>query len=121
MEKRHDVEGGSVELATDTLLRSALKVSLKLSERSTLTQLITLDHMSPRLDFHTHVEWNENRRFLKVEFPTTVNSPYHQATFETQFGHLQRPTHRNTSWDVARFEVCAHKWADLSEHGFGGT
>jgi alpha-mannosidase len=53
----------------------------------------------------------------KVEFPTTVWNA--QATFETQFGHLQRPTHRNTSWDWARFEVCAHKWADVSEHGFG--
>ncbi|XP_065436570.1 alpha-mannosidase 2C1-like [Chrysemys picta bellii] len=41
------------------------------------------------------------------------------ATYEIQFGHLQRPTHWNTSWDWARFEVWSHKWMDLSEHGFG--
>ena len=42
-----------------------------------------------------------------------------RATYEIQYGHVERPTHANTSWDVARFEVCAHKWADLSEPGYG--
>uniref|UniRef100_A0AAZ3RRR5 alpha-mannosidase n=1 Tax=Oncorhynchus tshawytscha TaxID=74940 RepID=A0AAZ3RRR5_ONCTS len=68
------------------------------------------------------VEWFESHKFLKVEFPVRVRSP--NATYEIQFGHLQRPTHRNTSWDWARFEVpitsfiqfVGHKWADLSEH-----
>ena len=46
-----------------------------------------------------------------------VRSP--RATYEIQYGHVERPTHANTSWDVARFEVCAHKWADLSEPGYG--
>lgn len=85
------------------------------------------------------VEWHENHKFLKVEFPLNVHS--HEATYEIQFGHLRRPTHFNTSWDQARFEVtfksfslqyngvyhtllyvpqvCAQKWADLSEYGFG--
>ena len=49
------------------------------------------------------VEWHENRKFLKVEFPVNVRSP--NATYEIQFGHLQRPTHFNTSWDWARYEV----------------
>ena len=49
------------------------------------------------------VHWHEAHKFLKVEFPARVRSP--QATFEVQFGHLQRPTHYNTSWDWARFEV----------------
>uniref|UniRef100_A0A8U8C6V9 alpha-mannosidase n=1 Tax=Geospiza parvula TaxID=87175 RepID=A0A8U8C6V9_GEOPR len=59
----------------------------------------------------------EAHKFLKVEFPVQVRST--NATYEIQFGHLQRPTHWNTSWDWARFEVWAHKWLDLSEHGFG--
>uniref|UniRef100_A0A8C4IAL7 alpha-mannosidase n=1 Tax=Dicentrarchus labrax TaxID=13489 RepID=A0A8C4IAL7_DICLA len=63
------------------------------------------------------VKWAESHKFLKVEFPVRVHSP--SATYEIQFGHLQRPTHRNTSWDWARFEVWGHKWADLSEHNFG--
>ena len=54
---------------------------------------------------------------LKVGFPVTVNSP--KATYEIQFGHVERPTHSNTSWDMAQFEVCAQKWADLSEGGHG--
>jgi len=54
---------------------------------------------------------------LKVEFDLNIRSLF--ATYEVAYGHIQRPTHWNTSWDVARFEVCAHKWADLSESGFG--
>uniref|UniRef100_A0A4W4DVN6 alpha-mannosidase n=1 Tax=Electrophorus electricus TaxID=8005 RepID=A0A4W4DVN6_ELEEL len=63
------------------------------------------------------VDWAEAHKFLKVEFPVQVRSS--NATYEIQFGHLQRPTHRNTSWDWVRFEVWGHKWADVSEHGFG--
>jgi alpha-mannosidase len=63
------------------------------------------------------VNWQESHKFLKVEFPLNVHSL--AATYETQFGHVERPTHMNTSWDMARFEVCGHRWADLSEYGFG--
>ena len=54
---------------------------------------------------------------LKVAFPVDVLAP--QATYEIQWGNVQRPTHRNTSWDWARFETCAHKWVDLSEGDYG--
>ena len=54
---------------------------------------------------------------LKVAFPVTVRSPH--ATYEIQFGAIQRPTHRNTSWDQQKFEVPAQRWADLSEAGYG--
>jgi alpha-mannosidase len=46
-----------------------------------------------------------------------VHSP--RATYEIQYGHTERPTHYNTSWDMARFEVCAQKWVDLSEADYG--
>ena len=59
----------------------------------------------------------ESHKILKVEFPVNVKSL--DATYEIQFGHVKRPTHFNTSWDQARFEVSGHKWADLSEYGFG--
>jgi alpha-mannosidase len=71
----------------------------------------------PRIDFQTWVHWHEERKFLKVAFPVDVNTS--KGRYEIQFGNVERPTHANTSWDVARFEVCAHKWADLSEEGFG--
>ena len=54
---------------------------------------------------------------LKAAFPVDVMSP--AATFDVQWGNVERPTHRNTSWDWARFETCAHKWADLSEGNYG--
>jgi alpha-mannosidase len=72
---------------------------------------------SKRIDFETNIDWQERKRFLKVAFPVDVRSQ--RATYEIQYGHLERPTHMNTSWDLAHFEVCAHKWADLSEPGYG--
>jgi alpha-mannosidase len=69
------------------------------------------------VQFDTEVDWHETNKFLKVAFPVSVRSQ--RATYEIQYGHVERPTHANTSWDVARFEVCAHKWADLSEPGYG--
>jgi alpha-mannosidase len=82
---------------------------------STITQTITVH--GRRVDFATDVDWQENRKLLKAAFPVAVHT--RRATFEIQYGHVERPTHRNTSWDVARFEVCGHKWADLSEPGYG--
>ena len=81
------------------------------------TQTMRLDAGSRRLEFHTEVDWHEHHRFLKVAFPVDVRSS--AATYEIQHGHLERPTVRNTSWDIARFEVSAHRWADLSEPGYG--
>ena len=72
---------------------------------------------SRRLDFDTEVDWHEHHKFLKVAFPVDVHAS--RATYEIQYGHIERPTHENTSWDVARFEVCAHRWADLGEPGYG--
>jgi alpha-mannosidase len=84
---------------------------------STITQTMRLTAGSRRLEFHTDVEWHERHRFLKVAFPVSVRSS--RATYEIQHGHLERPTIANTSWDEARFEVCGHRWADLSEPGYG--
>lgn len=80
---------------------------------STITQRVRLAAKSARLDFQTHVDWQERRKMLRTSFPTTVVAEF--ATFEIQYGTLRRPTHRNTSWDRARFEVCAHRFADLSD------
>ena len=82
-----------------------------------MVQRISLCAESPRLDFEVEVDWREKEQFLKVEFPLALRSDY--ATYEIQFGHVRRPTHFDTSWDFARFEVSAHRWADLSEPGYG--
>ena len=84
---------------------------------STFTQDITLAPGAKRLDFVTEANWNETEKTLRADFPVAVLSPF--ATFDVAHGAITRPTHRNTTWDATRFEVSAHKWADLSEGDFG--
>lgn len=94
-----------------------LRWDVIISAHSTLTQDIELTAASPYLTCTTSVTWGENRKFLKALFDTSIHSQ--RASFDIQFGHLERPTHMNTSWDSARYEVCGHKWADLSEYDWG--
>lgn len=86
-------------------------------ERPGLTQVARLDAGSRLLEFHTTVDWRESHTLLKVCFPLAVRA--RTATYEMPFGYAERPTHYSTSADAARYEVPAHRWADLSEHGFG--
>jgi alpha-mannosidase len=97
-------------------VRQGLGFELEVGE-SKLSQKIYLDANSKRLDFHTEVEWQECHRMLRVAFPTTIRAD--QASFDIQYGYAKRNTHRNLSWDMARFEVAAHKYADLSDNGYG--
>jgi alpha-mannosidase len=97
-------------------LRAVVEIERRILN-SVYTQRISLAYNSRRLDFDTIIDWQERHILLKVAFPVEVLSP--QATYEIQWGSVQRPTHRNTSWDWARFETCAQKWVDLSEGGYG--
>ncbi len=104
----------------DVVERDPLRAGVRLVRRfgkSTIIQTMRLAAGARRIDFHTEVDWHERHRFLKVAFPVAVRSA--RATYEIQHGHIERPTVVNTSWDEARFEVCAHRWADLSEAGYG--
>jgi alpha-mannosidase len=105
------------QVVEDGPLRAAIEVTRPLGQQSQIKQRYVLEAGSPRLDVRSRVEWHENRRLLRALFPVDVRS--RRATYEIQFGHVERPTHRNTSWDRAMFEVCAHRWMDLSEPGFG--
>ncbi len=97
-------------------LRATIEIRRRILH-SPYVQRISLAYNSPRLDVDTRIDWQERHVLLKVAFPVNVLSP--RATYEIQWGHIERPTHRNTSWDWARFEVVAHKWVDLSEGGYG--
>jgi alpha-mannosidase len=105
------------EITHQGRLLGCITFNCALTDRSTLTQRVSLRAHSGRLDFDCEADWHETDQMLKVEFPLDVHSDH--ATYEIQFGHLRRPTHFNTSWDVARFEVPAQRWADLSEPAFG--
>ncbi len=106
----------SVRVTESGPLRAMLEIQRRVLH-SEIVQRVSLTHNSPRLDFDTTVDWQERCTLLKVAFPVEVLAPV--ATYEIQWGNVQRPTHHNTSWDWARFETCAQKWVDLSEGGYG--
>ena len=96
--------------------RAGFKVVKKYLD-SEIAQNIWLYSDTGRIDFDTTLDWHEYHQVLKVAFPVDVLA--NTATYETQFGHIERPTHANTSWDAAKFEVCAHKWITVADSGYG--
>ena len=84
---------------------------------SEIEQTVWFYEDMPKIDFATKVNWQNKRQILKVSFPVDINTD--TATYEIQFGTTKRPTHYNTSWDHARYEVCGQKYADLSEGDYG--
>ncbi|QUL54291.1 alpha-mannosidase [Paenibacillus tritici] len=104
------------QVVTSGPVQTVLKFRWQLGE-SLIEQEIVLPRHSRRVDFRTRVSWREKHKLLKVAFPVDIVAA--KATYEIPFGALERPTHRNTSWEQAQFEVCGHRWADLSEGGYG--
>jgi alpha-mannosidase len=96
--------------------RAAIRIVRRFRD-SEIVQTLRLWANSARLEFKTDIDWHERRILLKARFPLAIRSDH--ATFECAYGAIRRPTHRNTSWEQARFEVVAHRFADLSEHGYG--
>lgn len=106
----------SAEIIEQGAVRTVLRVVRKFLN-STIRQDMMFYPHSPRIDIVYHVDLQDKNICLKADYPVDVNTD--RATFDIQFGNLQRTTHENTSWDFAQFEVCGHKWADLSDNGFG--
>ncbi|MFE2373240.1 alpha-mannosidase [Streptomyces sp. NPDC059398] len=106
----------SVEVVAEGPLRAAVRV-VRTSGDSRIAQELRLDAESPRLDVVTEVDWQESEKVLKAAFPLDVHAE--RSTAEIQFGHVHRATHTNTSWEAARFEICAHRWLRVAEPGYG--
>ncbi|OMJ19367.1 Alpha-mannosidase [Smittium culicis] len=119
LEKPNPVLDITVEIFDNGPLVSSILIKAKISELSTLQQWVSLKATSSVVEFETEVEWRESHKMLKVEFSWAIKSD--KASYETQYGYISRPNHKNTSWDIAKFEVCGHKFADLSEYGAGVT
>lgn len=96
---------------------AAVVVVERLAGKSPVTQRITLAAGSPSLSITTRVDWQEREKLLKLGFPLDVRAD--RSASETQFGHVYRPTHMNTSWEAAKFEICAHRWIHVGEPGYG--
>ncbi|UVJ40423.1 glycoside hydrolase family 38 C-terminal domain-containing protein [Arthrobacter sp. CJ23] len=84
---------------------------------SKVTQRISLEAGAPSLGISTAVDWQEREKLLKIGFPLDVRAD--RSASETQFGHIFRATHTNTSWEAAKFEICAHRWIHVGEPGYG--
>jgi len=96
--------------------RGAIRI-VKRFRDSRVTQTYSLTANGTRLDIETEIDWHDRRTFLRAVTPAAVRSDF--ATFECAYGVVRRSTHTNTSWDEAKFEVPAHRFADLSEPDFG--
>jgi alpha-mannosidase len=107
----------AAEVALAEPLRGEVVFERPIGARSRMRQVVRLDAEAARLEFHCAIDWREDRRALKVRFPVAVRAP--RATYEMQFGVVERPTHFSTRRDAAQYEVPGHRFADLSEHGFG--
>ncbi len=106
----------SVEVVESGPIRATLKIERQIL-KSRYTQTISINATGRRIDFDTHIDWHEKHTLLKAAFGVDILA--RQATYEIQWGNIQRTTHRNRKADFARFEVCAQKWVDLSEGNYG--
>jgi alpha-mannosidase len=106
----------ALEVVEQGPVQAAVRVS-RAFLNSRIVQTIRIYAEIARIDFATEIDWHEDELLLKAAFPVDIHAD--TATYDIQFGNVTRPTHWNTSWDWARFEVCAQKWADLSEEGYG--
>ena len=99
-------------------VRQVLEFELAVG-KSKIRQQVVLAANSKRLDFNTEVDWNEHHRMLRVTFPTAIQTA--EARCDIQYGYITRPTHRNTLWDFARFEVAAQRYVDISDVNGGAA
>jgi alpha-mannosidase len=97
--------------------RAVVELRWRVGDRTRIVQRLCVYARLPRIDFVTNVDWHERQTLLKVGFATTIRN--RRATYEIQFGSIDRPTHRNTSWEEAAFEVPAQRWVDLSDAHYG--
>ncbi|HEY2178510.1 MAG TPA: glycoside hydrolase family 38 C-terminal domain-containing protein, partial [Caulobacteraceae bacterium] len=111
-----EATASAIEIAEAGGQRGAIRIARPV-KNSTIVQSVRLWAGTARIDFATRFDWRDRRVLVKALFPLAVRSD--AASFECAFGVHRRPTHANTSWDAARFEVAHHRFVDLSEPGYG--
>ncbi len=109
----------SREVVTDGAVEIRLRSKFNITGKTTLIQDAVFYADSPRVDFQTVIDWHDKHLLLKTGFDLDIRA--REARNEIQFGHVLRPTHKSTSYDLAKFEVCMHKWTDISESRFGAA
>ena len=107
----------SREIISDGSVALVIRSKYAISGKSTVTQDMIFFADSAEVRFDTVMDWQDNHRFFKPAFDTSVRQEF--ARFDVQFGNVKRPTTRNNSIEKAKFEVLNHKYTDLSETRFG--
>ena len=107
----------SFEVVSDGAVAFIIRASFKVGTYSSLTQDIIFWADSPKIDFHTVIDWHDKHTLLKTGFDVDINAL--TVKNEIQFGHIDRPTTENNNFEIAKFEICNHKWSDLSESRYG--
>jgi len=107
-----------IELVETGPYRAAIRIE-RTYQSSKFVQVVSLEAGAKQVEFDTFIDWVERQTVIKAEFPFDLNVS--EIRSEIQFGHVKRATHRNTSWDRARFEASMHRWVDISEPDFGGA
>jgi alpha-mannosidase len=107
----------SVTVTEKGPLLGAVRVERAFGKGSRIVQTVTVRAGSRRIDVETEIDWHEAEKILKAAFPIDIHAD--RSTAEIQFGHVHRPTHTNTSWESARFEVYGHRWVHVAEPGYG--
>ena len=115
-EKMTELEQGDMQVIENNPLFTVVENKVNFQE-STIIQKIFFYAHTKRIDFVTTVDWQERQQLLKVKFDVNIRAT--EAVFDIQHGNVKRPTHWNTSWDIAKFETVGHQWADLAQTDYG--
>ncbi len=115
-QKVHPLQAKTIQVKARNKLFTVIEATYEFGH-SSLAQEIFFYHHTKRIDFRTKAHWEERQQLLKVMFDVNVRAT--EATYDIQYGNVKRPTHWNTSWDLAKFETVGHQWADFSQHDFG--
>ena len=115
-EKSWELDFKEAEIVELGAVRAVYKVDRAFRD-STFTEYYCIYNDLQRIDVDYEADWHEDHVVLKADYPVDVNAT--KATFDIQFGNIERSTTTNTTWEFAQFEESMHKWADLSDNGFG--
>ena len=114
--KKKTLKVSKIEVVKNNSLMATVRFTYEFGT-SVLVQDMNVFAMNRRIDFVTNVDWKERQQLLKASFDVDIRAT--EARYDIQFGNVQRPTHWNTSWDMAKFETVAHQWVDFAQRDYG--
>lgn len=109
-------EVSKAEILEDGPVRACIRIERAYLD-SKIAQYLYFYKDLYRIDIRNEIDWKEEQILVRDYFPVDIHTE--EAVFEIQYGNVKRATHSNTMWDFAKFEVCSHKWLDVSETGYG--